>query len=204
MSISAFGQNVKRIRTALTPPLSGVELAKLLKTDPSVISRWENGKGGLPEAPTLLRLAKHLGVSIDALLAGVDADYDEAREHPVSAVVLQKKIPAGSSPVTPPVLHDRLPVQLGSGGSYGGAESTTAGREEEQELTGLRAKLRAIEKRDALAELLDRFAASSDDVRSLAAMLRSDPRADPPHRAAAKESRRDVSADPRRTRRGRR
>lgn len=75
MPISAFGQNVKRLRLANNPPLKAYELADMIDTDPSVVSRWEKGKGGLPESPTLLRLAKKLKVTIDALLDGVDDEY---------------------------------------------------------------------------------------------------------------------------------
>lgn len=43
---------------------------------PPVLSAWENDRGGMPETPTLLRLAKALGCSVEELLAGVDAEYD--------------------------------------------------------------------------------------------------------------------------------
>lgn len=74
---SAFGQNVKRLRTQAK--LKGIELAELLGTTPSVVSAWENGRRGLPETPTLFRLAKALNTSIDELLAGVDRGYDLIR-----------------------------------------------------------------------------------------------------------------------------
>lgn len=72
--VSAFGENVKRIRTLRR--MKAVELARRMKTDPSVISRWEQGHGGLPETPTLIRLARQLEVSVDDLLADVDPAYD--------------------------------------------------------------------------------------------------------------------------------
>lgn len=73
--ISAFGQNVKRIRLSKDPPLKAKELAKSIGTDASVVSRWEQGHAGLPEGPTLIRLAKSLEVSVEQLLDGVDDDY---------------------------------------------------------------------------------------------------------------------------------
>lgn len=79
MPVSAFGQNIKRLRLAKQPPLRAKELARLIETDPAVISRWEQGKAGLPETPTLLRLAKNLEVSVDQLLDGVDDAYDALR-----------------------------------------------------------------------------------------------------------------------------
>jgi transcriptional regulator with XRE-family HTH domain len=79
MPVSAFGQNVKRLRLARKPPLNAIELARLMQTDPSVISRWENGKGGLPETPTLMRLAKVLDAMVDDLLVHVDPAYDAIR-----------------------------------------------------------------------------------------------------------------------------
>jgi transcriptional regulator with XRE-family HTH domain len=77
--IEAFGRNIKRLRLALEPPLNGKELAEAISTDPSVVSKWENGKGGLPETPTLFRLAKKLQAPIEEILAGVDEDYDSLR-----------------------------------------------------------------------------------------------------------------------------
>ena len=100
--VSAFGQNVKRIRLAKRPKLKAKELAERLETDPSVISRWEKGKGGLPETPTMMRLAKTLAVSVEALIAGVDADYDRIRARADSA---QQK---NSDGVTSPDSGDRV------------------------------------------------------------------------------------------------
>lgn len=59
--------------------LSARELAKRVGVTPPVMSKWETQKG-LPEGPTLLKLAKALGVSVDELLAGVDPEYDLVRE----------------------------------------------------------------------------------------------------------------------------
>lgn len=74
---SAFGQNIKRLREKAG--LKGLELADRLGVKPSVVSAWENDRRGLPETPTLFRLAKALNASIDELLRGVDAGYDLIR-----------------------------------------------------------------------------------------------------------------------------
>jgi transcriptional regulator with XRE-family HTH domain len=74
--ISAFGRNIKRLREALDPPLNGRELGEAIGRDGPTISKWEHGEGGLPETPTLFRLAKKLKAPIDEILAGVDEDYD--------------------------------------------------------------------------------------------------------------------------------
>ena len=74
-----FGQNVKRAREAAGYRFAN-EFAKALKVKPSVVSRWETNKGGLPETPTLLRIAKVTNCSIEDLLVGVDRAYDAQRE----------------------------------------------------------------------------------------------------------------------------
>lgn len=71
----AFGKNVKRIRLELE--MQQKELARRLGVKQSAVSGWESDKRGLPEGPTLIRFAKALNCSIDDLLAGVDAGYDE-------------------------------------------------------------------------------------------------------------------------------
>lgn len=73
---AAFGRNVRRYRGKDT---SATELASRLGVGKSLISGWEHGTKGLPQAPTLLRLAKALGVTVDDLLVGVDEDYDRLR-----------------------------------------------------------------------------------------------------------------------------
>lgn len=72
-----FGENLRRVRKAAN--LSARELAARVGVTPPVMSKWETQKG-LPEGPTLIKLAKALGVSIDELLAGVDPEYDLVRE----------------------------------------------------------------------------------------------------------------------------
>jgi transcriptional regulator with XRE-family HTH domain len=74
---STFGENLRRVRKAAN--LSARELATRVGVTPPVMSKWETQKG-LPEGPTLLKLAKALSVSIDELLAGVDPEYDMVRE----------------------------------------------------------------------------------------------------------------------------
>lgn len=58
-SVATFGQNLQRLR----------ERAGF------IVSKLENDQQGLPEGPTLIRLAKVLKCSVDELLEGVDADY---------------------------------------------------------------------------------------------------------------------------------
>ena len=72
-----FGENLRRLRKAAN--LNARELAKRVGVTPPVMSKWETQKG-LPEGPTLLKLAKALSVSVDELLAGVDPEYDLVRE----------------------------------------------------------------------------------------------------------------------------
>jgi len=70
-----FGKNLREQRLAAGYELAS-ELARTLGIDRAHISRWENDRTGLPEVPTLVRLGKALGCSIDRLLEGIDPDYD--------------------------------------------------------------------------------------------------------------------------------
>lgn len=74
---TSFGANVRRLREGAG--LKGVELARLISVTPPVVSAWEKDRGGLPETPTLLKLAKALRCSVEDLLGGLDAEYDDAR-----------------------------------------------------------------------------------------------------------------------------
>ena len=69
--MASFGENVKRLRERVGLARAKT-LAKSIGVAPSVVSRWENDKTGLPEGPTLLKLAKVLDCSLDDLLDGVD------------------------------------------------------------------------------------------------------------------------------------
>lgn len=71
----SFGKNVRRLRE--NQGLQQKELARKLGVKQSALSSWERDRSGLPETPTLLRFAKGLGCSVDDLLVGVDAAYDQ-------------------------------------------------------------------------------------------------------------------------------
>jgi transcriptional regulator with XRE-family HTH domain len=75
VAVGSFGANLKRARLA-----AGFRKAKdfalALGVKPPVVSEWEHDKGGLPETPTLLRIAKATGTSVESLLVGVDPEYD--------------------------------------------------------------------------------------------------------------------------------
>jgi transcriptional regulator with XRE-family HTH domain len=73
--VGTFGKNLRALRLR-SDFRYATDLAEKLQIDPSIVSRWETGKTGLPEGPTLLRLAKILGASIDELLDGEDDKYD--------------------------------------------------------------------------------------------------------------------------------
>lgn len=77
----AFGRNLRQLRRR-GGFKTGKQLARALGIVPSVVSRLEQGKQGLPESPTMLRLAKTIDCSIDELLQGVDGAYDDVlRRH---------------------------------------------------------------------------------------------------------------------------
>lgn len=71
-----FGENVRELRRA-AGYRHAKDFAAALGKSPTVVSKWENDRTGLPETPTLFLLAKAFGVSINRLLRNVDRDYDE-------------------------------------------------------------------------------------------------------------------------------
>lgn len=73
--VATFGENLTRLRLRAGFKTS-ISLADALEVVPSVVSKLENDKQGLPEGPTLLKLAKTCKCAVDELLAGVDDDYD--------------------------------------------------------------------------------------------------------------------------------
>jgi len=137
------------------------------------------------------------GVSLAAETSVPQTNTDIDRE----AAAQRKKVSDVTSTDTHPVLHDGFPVQPGSGGSY--AESASD-REQEDEYHRLRAQLRVIERRTALADLIDHVLNASDDMRSLVTLLRSSARTPAAGGTEAEDGGGDVSSDTRPTRRGRR
>lgn len=73
-SVATLGQNLQRLRKRAGFKTAR-SFAEAIGIVPSVISKLENDLQGLPEGPTLLRLAKVLKCSVDELLEGVDPDY---------------------------------------------------------------------------------------------------------------------------------
>lgn len=76
--LPTFGENLTRLRKRAG--LKNKELAGKVSVKPPTVSAWERDRGGLPETPTLFKLAKALDCSIEELLAGVDAEYATAAE----------------------------------------------------------------------------------------------------------------------------
>jgi transcriptional regulator with XRE-family HTH domain len=77
-AVPSFGENLKRIRKR--SKLKSKDIAERVDVARSVVSGWENDRRGLPETPTLFKLAKALECSIEELLHGVDAEYEAAAE----------------------------------------------------------------------------------------------------------------------------
>lgn len=74
--VSRFGENLARIRKARR--LKTKELAAQVRVKSPTVSQWER-EPVMPETPTLLKLAKALRCSVDALLEGVDPEYEVVR-----------------------------------------------------------------------------------------------------------------------------
>jgi transcriptional regulator with XRE-family HTH domain len=73
-----FGSNLRALMNR-----SGVrvtDVAKALGVVKSAVSGWLHDKVDLPNTPTLLRLAKAVGCTVDELLVGLDPAYDKVRD----------------------------------------------------------------------------------------------------------------------------
>lgn len=100
-AVATVGENIVRLRK-----LRGwrqKDLAEKLKMHQGDLSNLEKDKRGLPEAPTLLRLAKAIKCSVDELLQGVDPEYDRIVAH---------RLPSGSAIPGGPAHGDSSPGDL--------------------------------------------------------------------------------------------
>lgn len=80
MAGRTIGENVRAIRQRRG--LTQQALADRLGMRQPQLNGIEHGRYGLVQTATLLRLATALACSVDDLLAGVNAAYDEARPRP--------------------------------------------------------------------------------------------------------------------------
>lgn len=76
--VGTLGDNIRRFREALD--LTQDQLAAAVGTTQPTVNNWERGRRQDVHLPTLVALAKALKVTIDALVAGIDEDYDRWRE----------------------------------------------------------------------------------------------------------------------------
>lgn len=74
-----FPANIGSLRKALVPKVSQTQLGAIVGVEQPAVSDWENGKS-FPNAGDLPKIARVLGVSLDLLLQGLDAQYDAARD----------------------------------------------------------------------------------------------------------------------------
>jgi transcriptional regulator with XRE-family HTH domain len=71
----SIGANIKRLRLAKGYRIQG-DFAKALDVPQPRLADWENDRYKTPDLFSLMKMAKVLGCSIDALLAGFDKNYD--------------------------------------------------------------------------------------------------------------------------------
>lgn len=102
MTTPTFGGNLKRLRERAGFTTARA-LANKLGVVPSMVSKWERDRQGLPEGPTLLRLAKTIHCAIDELLVGVDADYDAILGRTKSGTAV---VPAAGYPIDGPLAKE--------------------------------------------------------------------------------------------------
>ena len=76
-TMTTIGENIMRLREGLD--ISQAELAERMQVKQPQVWKWEKDKSGLPETPTLFKLAKGLECSIEDLLDGVDLEYTQFR-----------------------------------------------------------------------------------------------------------------------------
>jgi transcriptional regulator with XRE-family HTH domain len=109
-----FGENVRQLRLD-AGYRHAKDLAAILGISASVLSRWELNRTGLPETPTLLNIAKTLGVDVNRLLKDVDPAYDEivnretesdAAPMPAHANAPSPADISGTAQALPPVVDD--------------------------------------------------------------------------------------------------
>jgi transcriptional regulator with XRE-family HTH domain len=67
MNETSYGQQLRRLRTSLKPPMSQKELAELLGVHVTTISRWENDQV-LPALDQARPLARALRVPVELVL----------------------------------------------------------------------------------------------------------------------------------------
>lgn len=94
--VATFGENVRRLRKQAG--LRANKLAEILNVTPPVVSAWERDRGGLPETPTLLKMAKAFDCSIDELLVGIDPAYDAIVRRRATAPIVTPETPTLSTP----------------------------------------------------------------------------------------------------------
>ena len=90
----SVGANIKRLREAAGWRQD--DLAKAASVKQSDVSKWE--RGSIPTIRPLIRMAVALNVSVENLIAGVDATYDHARADATHPNKSEEK----SYDVTPP------------------------------------------------------------------------------------------------------
>jgi transcriptional regulator with XRE-family HTH domain len=117
-TMASIGENIRTLREKAGYKTQGA-FAEALGVPQPRLSDWENDRYGAPELPNLLRIAKKLNVSLEALIEGVDHEYDLSRNAP--ADVIQQgapEFPTSSSPEarreTDPTLPSSLPIRPSS------------------------------------------------------------------------------------------
>ncbi len=171
--VPTLGENITRLRTA-AGKTNAAAFARSMGITPTTLNDWEAGRYKNLRLDSLLSLATALNVSVDALLSGVDRDYDR---------VIVRAVSAHAKEMTSPVpLHEVEQTHPGStpkGGATHAAEQTTAKRSADRVSESESAadkyvrefSARVLHRRDLLQELVDRLHASADEVRAIAEIL---------------------------------
>lgn len=108
--MATIGENIRRLRIA-AGFAEQKPFAEALSVPQSRVSDWEHDRYGLPDTATLIKMAKTLGVSIDALLSGIDPHYDFASSgQPQSTFVQESRPTYGRHGALTDGRPDELPV----------------------------------------------------------------------------------------------
>lgn len=161
----AFARNMDRLlRAEKKKGTTARAFAQRIGYPEERLSKWRGGLVAVPALSTIIKIAAAFGVSVDDLIAGVDEDYDKARE----GLSYKNNLAVVTQPVLGAGVQDELPPK---GGHRHAADSARDRVSESQ--AALNAQVRRGLTEHLLAEISRRLEGSADDVRAAAAELRA-------------------------------
>ena len=112
LGVPTIGENIRNARIS-AGVRTQTELAKRLDVLPSRVSEWDNGRYKAPDLKTLLRIAAASPCPLDALVSGIDSEYDKLHAVPVSGDLIRHGGTGKGTPHKEGVLDDPASVRIG-------------------------------------------------------------------------------------------